>query len=101
VTQADCAHEQSLWLDSHVDVFTRADNSQRWISIRVRVKCAACDALFSWRGLNSGLANPDEPVVSADGFELRAPIAPGPGGTLGVLQLAGVDLAPPPQEDDS
>lgn len=98
MTQPDCTHA-ALMLESHVEELTSPLGVQ-WLAIRLRIKCSTCNALFSWRGLNSGTPNPDEPVISADGFELRAPIVPGPGGVVGVLQMAGIDLSPPPMEDE-
>ena len=79
----DCEHEVlSISFDAvELHVF-------RYASIRVR--CDRCQMLFSWRGVKSGTPNPDEPVVSADGYELRAPITPGPGSVVGLLARAGM-----------
>lgn len=41
----------------------------------VRVNCVDCGMPFQWIGLERGL-HYGKPTVSADGFELRAPITP-------------------------
>jgi hypothetical protein len=50
-------------------------DSPAFVYATLSVRCEACGVLFHWRGLSSGHPNPDQPVVSADGYELRAPIA--------------------------
>lgn len=84
----ECAHDD-LEVGSDVDQLTGPDGA--YLSIRIRVRCDECGQLFSWRGLNSGVANPHEPTTTADGFELRAPIVPRPGGVVGVLALANLE----------
>lgn len=56
----------------------------------IYVRCTSCQQQFHWRGLESGRPNPDVPVTSADGFELRAPLVAGPGATVGLLQSVGL-----------
>jgi hypothetical protein len=68
--------------------------------VTIRCRCAACGTFFSWQGVVPGVANPAGPVVSADGFELRAPVAPRPGAYVELLEQAGIadQLTPPPTE---
>jgi len=56
----------------------------------VQVRCTSCHLQFHWPGLDAGAANPHMPTVSADGFELRAPIRAGPGSHVGLLESAGL-----------
>jgi hypothetical protein len=95
VTDA-CAHD-GLELGSDADLRVGPDGE--FVVFRLRVRCDACGVQFSWRGLNSGVPNPLEPVTSADGYELRAPVVPRPGGVVGVLALANLEheLEPPSQ----
>jgi hypothetical protein len=65
--------------------------AEEWLSLALNVRCAGCNVLFSWGGLSAGLPNPAGPVVSADGYELRAPLAPRPGSVVGILQRAGLE----------
>ena len=60
-----------------------------WLA-RVYIRCDACSQNFSWRGIRSGEPNPSEPVVSADGFELRCPIVPHAGAVAGLLESVGL-----------
>jgi hypothetical protein len=83
-----CSHDE-LEVGSDVDQLTGPDGP--FLSIRLRVRCGDCGELFSWRGLSSGVSNPHEPATSADGYELRAPIVPRPGGVVGVLKLANLE----------
>jgi hypothetical protein len=69
----------------------RGPSGDLFMSIRIRVRCDSCGQHFSWRGLNSGVANADEPVTTADGYELVAPIVPRPGGVVGILAMAGLE----------
>ena len=78
------------------------------VVVSVMVRCAACKQQFHWRGLDSGSANPDIPVVSADGYELRAPIGFGPGSVVNLMQQLGLsdrlmnpETAEPQQGEDS
>jgi hypothetical protein len=41
----------------------------------LRVNCTRCKEPFRWNGLPVGLS-PARPMVSVDGLELRAPLAP-------------------------
>jgi hypothetical protein len=92
-TSADCLHE-TLEFSPQVNVI----QEPAFLFAAVSVRCAACHQQFHWRGLTSGHPNPNEPVVSADGFELRAPIAPGPGAVVGLLDKTGLidKLVQPP-----
>ncbi len=58
--------------------------------VAVQVRCAECHEQFHWRGISSGLPNSGEPTVTADGYTLLAPIAPGPGAVVGLLVKAGL-----------
>jgi hypothetical protein len=83
-----CAHDD-LEVGSSVDQLEEHGNT--WLCIKLSVRCQSCNTLFSWSGVGSGLPNHLEPVVSADGYELRAPIVPRPGGTVGLLVRAGLE----------
>lgn len=85
---SDCAHD---WLEVAPEVNETSGPDGSWLELRCRVRCGVCQEPFSFRGLNSGNSNPHEPVTSADGYELRAPIADRPGGVVGVLALAGLE----------
>ena len=84
-----CPHDE-LSVGSQVDLVDQA-SGKPWLCIKISVRCDACHTLFSWGGLASGLPNRDGPVVSADGYELRAPIAPRPGAAVGVMVRAGLE----------
>jgi hypothetical protein len=84
----DCIHDD-LEIASEVSLLSQSGTA--WLNMTLSVRCESCGTLFSWRGLNSGVANPNEPVTSADGFELRAPISPQPGGVVGLLKMAGLE----------
>ena len=84
----DCAHDD-LEIASQASLLSQ--NGAEWLNMTLSVRCESCGTLFSWRGLNSGVPNPLEPVTSADGFELRAPIYPQPGGVVGLLKMAGLE----------
>jgi hypothetical protein len=84
----DCAHDD-LEIASEASLLSQSGTT--WLNMTLSVRCESCGTLFSWRGLNSGTANPNEPVTSADGFELRAPISPQPGGVVGLLKMAGLE----------
>ena len=60
-----------------------------WLA-RVYIRCVACGQQFSWRGLASGDPNPELPCVSADGYELRAPLQPKAGAVVGLLESVGI-----------
>jgi len=83
----DCVHDD-LEIASQASLLS--SNGTSWLNMTLSVRCESCGTLFSWRGLNSGVPNPSEPVTSADGFELRAPIYPQPGGVVGLLKMAGL-----------
>ena len=84
----DCVHDD-LEIASQASLLS--SNGTSWLNMTLSVRCESCGTLFSWRGLNSGVPNPSEPVTSADGFELRAPIYPQPGGVVGLLKMAGLE----------
>lgn len=60
------------------------------VVVAVQVRCGKCHQQFHWRGLDAGTINPNIPVVSADGYELRAPIGFGPGSVASLLQQVGL-----------
>jgi hypothetical protein len=88
VPTADCEHDE-LEVATDVDRLDGPDGT--FTVARVSVRCDGCGTLFSWRGLNSGVSNPYEPVTTADGYELRAPIVPRAGGVVVVLAFAGIE----------
>ncbi len=55
-------------------VVNRVLDVQRFVA-DIQIRCTACKELFKFIGLGCGLSY-DEPQVSLDGTELRAPIAP-------------------------
>lgn len=55
-------------------VVNRVLKVQRFVA-DIQIRCTACKEPFKFIGLGCGLAY-DEPQVSVDGTELRAPIAP-------------------------
>lgn len=67
---SDCAHEQ---FGAEVDVH-RLEDSGKFIA-DVRVKCVQCGEPFRFIGLSAGISF-DQPTVSIDETELRAPIEP-------------------------
>jgi hypothetical protein len=81
----DCTHSQ---FEFRGDAFKALEG---WWWATLRVRCVECQQQFAFGGLNSGVENPNEPVVSADGYELRAPIVPRPGGVVGMLKLGGME----------
>jgi hypothetical protein len=89
VSTADCAHTSDF--ESLVQIHYLPQEA-RWLCT-VKLRCDNCQQQFSWQGLNSGHANGREPVTSADGYELRAPIAPHPGGVVGLLAHGGLEHA--------
>lgn len=86
-----CAHD---FLSVATDAL-EPEGQFRYLTVSVR--CSGCHTRFSFRGLNMGHPNSDTPVVSADGYQLRAPIEPKPGSVVGVLVSAGLEasLRPP------
>lgn len=89
MTSEPCEH---LTFELNTEV-AEADDPQlgKWRLAVLRIRCTTCRLQFAWRGLASGLPNPLEPTTSADGYELRAPISPRPGGVVGLLQSAGLE----------
>lgn len=67
---SECAHER---FEGHVRVNRLADVGRFFADVELR--CAECGTRFRWIGVPAGLA-PDRPMVSPDGFELRAPVVP-------------------------
>ena len=59
--------------------------------LTVSVRCAGCHVLWSFRGINSGGLDPNEPTCTADAYQLRAPIEPRPGAIVGVLSELGLE----------
>jgi hypothetical protein len=54
----------------------RLADSEQFI-FEVQLRCSECRVRFRWIGLPVGVEM-QRPTTSADGFELRAPIAPDP-----------------------
>jgi hypothetical protein len=85
---ADCPHDEFVY-----GAFIRAVDEpgyEQFIYVASSVRCSACGLAFHWRGVNSGPPNANEATVTADGYELRCPIAPGPGAVVGLLEHVGL-----------
>ena len=87
---SDCQHEGEFEVSTEVGIMTDESGERTWFTL-LEIRCAACHERFAWRGFNSGHPNPREAVISADGYELRAPITPRPQGIVGLLQSAGLE----------
>jgi hypothetical protein len=57
----------------------------------ITIVCADCGEAFQWIGLPAGL-RPDQPCVSVDGLELRAPLRPASAEERFGLDLAGFSI---------
>jgi hypothetical protein len=89
----ECAHDELEFNASLINI-----EQPPFRFVRVRARCVTCFEFFHWRGIASGHPNPEEPVVSADGYELRAPIVAGPGAVVGLLERTGLgDVLVQPQ----
>lgn len=66
----NCAHENFL---AKVTVVRLQDSGR--FSADVAIKCAECGEQFRFLGLQAGVSH-EQPMVSIDGLELRAPIEP-------------------------
>jgi hypothetical protein len=86
---SDCQHQGSF--EQTTEIETAEHDGQPVWQVLIGLRCAECRMQFAWRGLNSGQANQREPVTSADGYQLRAPIGPRPTGVVGLLQSAGLE----------
>jgi hypothetical protein len=84
-----CLHDD-LELGNRIDQMVDSDGTT-YLLLRLSVRCQTCGESFSFAGLPSGIPNPTETVVSADGYEIRAPIYPRPGATVALLQSAGLE----------
>ena len=74
-----CRHE-SFSVKARVGRLTDTDGGPvTGYTADIKVECDECHLPFHWVGVPLGLS-PNRPMVSADGLELRAPIAPGEGG---------------------
>ena len=82
-----CTHEE---FDASVGVarIMSDDDSDPQVvgySAEIKVNCRDCQEPFRWSGVRTGLV-PNEPMCSADGTELRAPLRPASeDGELGVI----------------
>ena len=63
----------------------------------LRVSCAGCKEPFVWKGLEAGV-DPNQPMVSIDGQELRAPITLAAGAPTALSEIAEALGQPPPGE---
>lgn len=66
-----CEHED---FSAHVAV-TRIEDRPNCYQADVRIECSQCGEKFRFLGLRHGLSF-TQPMLSADGLELRAPIEP-------------------------
>lgn len=98
MTDSACMHQD---LEFSPDMVENETPGGVFRFVTVRVRCAGCRLNFHWRGIESGHPNADEPTVSADGFELRAPILPGPGSIVGLMVATGLEdkLVNPTKEE--
>jgi hypothetical protein len=70
-----CLHED---FDARVEVTRIANDPTRppdAYMADIEIKCAVCGERFYWPGLAAGM-NYNRPMVSVNGFQLRAPIRP-------------------------
>lgn len=51
------------------------DGPVKTFAADIKVNCADCNMPFQWMGVGRGLSV-IQPMMSADGFELRAPLMP-------------------------
>jgi hypothetical protein len=86
---SDCEHNGTFEVSTEI-ALGEPSGERMWIAV-LGIRCAMCRQRFAWRGFNSGQPNPQEAVVSADGYELRAPIIPQPTGVVGMLRSAGLE----------
>lgn len=80
----ECAH------DDFEFSFNAQELSPGIAVVAAQVRCASCQQQFHWRGLDVGSPNAELPVTSADGYELRAPIAFGPGSVVKLFEATGL-----------
>ncbi|WP_433067349.1 hypothetical protein [Dactylosporangium sp. CS-033363] len=75
-TPLTCLHK-NFHVDAAMARITEApgDDTANAFNIDVRVNCADCGEPFRWIGLPCGYS-PAQPMVSVNGLELRAPMAP-------------------------
>lgn len=72
-----CEH-QDFHATVEVARITKTENGPvEGFMAEIRVRCANCDEAFRWIGPYQVGSVSNRPAVSADGYELRAPIAPG------------------------
>jgi hypothetical protein len=73
---AECEHI-NFRVDANIARVQRSEEDPTIVSFMadLRVKCADCDKPFEWIGFPMGYS-PNEPRVSIDGKECRAPIKP-------------------------
>ena len=70
-----CEH---LNFDASVGVIRLTDTPQTGFVAEIRVRCALCHEPFRWiGGYPVGVLLSGPAAVSPDGYELRAPLAPG------------------------
>jgi hypothetical protein len=89
VSESACPHDD-LEVGSRVDQIETPEG-EKYLLLKLGVRCGMCGEKFSFAGLPSGLPNPKETVVSADGYELRAAIYPRPGATVGLMRDVGME----------
>jgi hypothetical protein len=70
MSDTPCTHERF-----HTDVAVIRIEETQQLTTDIRVHCEDCGMPFRWLGLKMG-SHPSRPMVSVDGLELRAPIAP-------------------------
>lgn len=75
VPPEDCHHEAFSTFAEVVRLTDGEGGEVTGFTTNLRVQCAACGELFTWRCPDVGVSQ-SRPMVSADGLELRAPIAP-------------------------
>lgn len=86
-TSPGCTHEVIEFAPELVDI---PDAAHPFMYAAIRLRCAACHVALHWVGVPSGNPNSVEPTVTADGYELRAPVAAGPGAVVGLLEATGM-----------
>jgi hypothetical protein len=98
---ASCHHEA---FESAVKVNRLLDSAGTVIgySADIQIRCSQCNQPFYWIAPIG--ASPGEPMMSADGIELRAPLTPVKGMVhaterMGITQHVGVEIVRAPRQN--
>lgn len=75
MTSTPCTHPSAEAFVEFARLQDDGEDTPHAFSASVRLYCSACAEPFRWIGAPVGLS-PRSPMVSVDGQELRAPLAP-------------------------